>query len=301
MTRYLRSGHPQRGSKEGESPPSSFSTAPGLPKRDSKFVTGQLFHRVPDREARAAVQRSRRHRRCDSALLVACPRRCAFTCSARIRISCSCYTFAFIPARYDNIVCSARRCPAASAPKSGPSSPMRCIHADWMHLGVNAVWLLPFGSAVARRFGALRFLLFFAVTAAAGALGVSADAIGRERARWSAPRRRYPARWRRRCVLRFSAAARSDMFARRRRQRIPCAGVPLSGILRDRARPDFPRSSGSAVNMLFGLGSMPLPASPTSRSPGRRISAAFSPACCCFRWFDPVVAAVESDDSGAAQ
>ena len=43
------------------------------------------------------------------------------------------------------------------------------IHANWMHLGVNAVWLLPFGSAVARRFGALRFVVFFAVTAAAGA------------------------------------------------------------------------------------------------------------------------------------
>jgi membrane associated rhomboid family serine protease len=38
-----------------------------------------------------------------------------------------------------------------------------------MHFGVNAVWLLAFGSAVARRFGAMRFLAFFAVTAAAGA------------------------------------------------------------------------------------------------------------------------------------
>ena len=44
------------------------------------------------------------------------------------------------------------------------------LHASWIHLGVNAIWFLPFGSAVARRFGALRFLIFFAVTAAAGAL-----------------------------------------------------------------------------------------------------------------------------------
>ena len=35
---------------------------------------------------------------------------------------------------------------------------------------MNLVWLLPFGSAVARRFGSARFLAFFAVTAAAGAL-----------------------------------------------------------------------------------------------------------------------------------
>ena len=39
-----------------------------------------------------------------------------------------------------------------------------------MHLGFNAVWLLAFASPVARRFGARRFLLFFAVTIAAGAL-----------------------------------------------------------------------------------------------------------------------------------
>jgi membrane associated rhomboid family serine protease len=43
------------------------------------------------------------------------------------------------------------------------------IHGDITHLGLNTVWLLAFGSAVARRFGAVRFLAFFMVTAAAGA------------------------------------------------------------------------------------------------------------------------------------
>ena len=43
------------------------------------------------------------------------------------------------------------------------------LHASVLHLGVNAIWFLPFGSALARRFGALRFLAFFMVTAAAGA------------------------------------------------------------------------------------------------------------------------------------
>ena len=43
------------------------------------------------------------------------------------------------------------------------------LHADFMHLGFNGVWLLAFGSAVARRFGAVRFLWFYALTAAAGA------------------------------------------------------------------------------------------------------------------------------------
>ena len=44
------------------------------------------------------------------------------------------------------------------------------LHANLSHIGFNVLWLLPFGSALARRFGALRFFLFMAVTAAAGAL-----------------------------------------------------------------------------------------------------------------------------------
>jgi membrane associated rhomboid family serine protease len=44
------------------------------------------------------------------------------------------------------------------------------LHADLTHLGFNVLWLLPFGSAIARRFGATRFYLFLAVSAAGGAL-----------------------------------------------------------------------------------------------------------------------------------
>lgn len=43
------------------------------------------------------------------------------------------------------------------------------IHGDWVHLAVNAAWLAAFGSAVARRFGVVRFLAFSAMGAAAGA------------------------------------------------------------------------------------------------------------------------------------
>lgn len=42
------------------------------------------------------------------------------------------------------------------------------LHGSWMHDILNSVWLLAFGSAVARRFGTMRFALFFAVTALAG-------------------------------------------------------------------------------------------------------------------------------------
>ena len=44
------------------------------------------------------------------------------------------------------------------------------LHADITHLGLNCFWLLAFGSATARRFGGVRFALFFSVTAIAGAL-----------------------------------------------------------------------------------------------------------------------------------
>ncbi len=42
------------------------------------------------------------------------------------------------------------------------------LHADWVHFGINSVWLAAFGAPVARRFGTWRFLAFTAVTAIAG-------------------------------------------------------------------------------------------------------------------------------------
>jgi membrane associated rhomboid family serine protease len=78
-------------------------------------------------------------------------------------------SFAFIPARYDTAFVLDGALPGGGA-DVWTFVTYALIHADWIHLGVNAVWLLPFGSAVARRFGTLRFLAFFAVTAAAGAI-----------------------------------------------------------------------------------------------------------------------------------
>ncbi|MDJ1159390.1 rhomboid family intramembrane serine protease [Chelatococcus sp. SYSU_G07232] len=43
------------------------------------------------------------------------------------------------------------------------------LHGSWLHLAFNSLWLLAFGSPVARRFGPARFLLLFAVCAVAGA------------------------------------------------------------------------------------------------------------------------------------
>jgi membrane associated rhomboid family serine protease len=43
------------------------------------------------------------------------------------------------------------------------------LHADFVHLAVNCVWLLAFGPIVARRYRTVLFLLFFAVCGVAGA------------------------------------------------------------------------------------------------------------------------------------
>lgn len=44
------------------------------------------------------------------------------------------------------------------------------MHAGWSHLLMNVLWLLAFGSPVAKRFGTLRFILFCLLAAPAGAL-----------------------------------------------------------------------------------------------------------------------------------
>ena len=77
--------------------------------------------------------------------------------------------FAFIPARYDSSAVLDGALLGGLGAEIWTFVSYSLIHADWTHFGVNAVWLLPFGSAVARRFGAARFLAFYAATAAAGA------------------------------------------------------------------------------------------------------------------------------------
>jgi membrane associated rhomboid family serine protease len=77
--------------------------------------------------------------------------------------------FSFIPARYDWTVLASEAWRHGWGAAVWSFVTYAFIHADLNHLFFNALWLLAFGTPVARRFGALRFLAFFAVTAAAGA------------------------------------------------------------------------------------------------------------------------------------
>jgi membrane associated rhomboid family serine protease len=77
--------------------------------------------------------------------------------------------FAFIPARFDP-----RVLPDVDWPGGWPGDvwtffTYALIHGDIGHLVFNGVWLLAFGSPVARRLGGRRFMVFLAATAAAGA------------------------------------------------------------------------------------------------------------------------------------
>jgi membrane associated rhomboid family serine protease len=86
-------------------------------------------------------------------------------------------TFGFIPARYGGGL-AIGSLPGGFAADLWTFFTYAFIHADWTHLGLNLAWLVPFGSAVARRFGAWRYTLFMLVTAALGAMAHLATHIG---------------------------------------------------------------------------------------------------------------------------
>jgi membrane associated rhomboid family serine protease len=77
--------------------------------------------------------------------------------------------FGFIPKRYDTTLLDVTF-PGGAGAKIWTFVTYSLLHANLTHIGFNVLWLLPFGSALARRFGAVRFYVFMAVTAAAGAL-----------------------------------------------------------------------------------------------------------------------------------
>ncbi len=86
-------------------------------------------------------------------------------------------TFAFIPARYgSNFVDGSL--PGGFGADLWTFFTYAFIHADLLHLGLNLAWLLPFGTALARRFGAWRYSIFMLVMSAAGALAHLAGNFG---------------------------------------------------------------------------------------------------------------------------
>jgi membrane associated rhomboid family serine protease len=79
-------------------------------------------------------------------------------------------TFAFIPARYGTDLVTGAVFPGGFGAELWTFFSYAFIHADLLHIGLNLAWLIPFGTALARRFGPWRYVAFMLVTAAAGAL-----------------------------------------------------------------------------------------------------------------------------------
>jgi membrane associated rhomboid family serine protease len=77
------------------------------------------------------------------------------------------YALSFIPARYGEL---AALYPGGVAARYWTPLTYALLHADGVHLAVNMFWMAAFGSAVARRLGAARFLVLSVAATLAGAL-----------------------------------------------------------------------------------------------------------------------------------
>jgi membrane associated rhomboid family serine protease len=192
--------------------------------------------------------------------------------------------FGFIPQRYDSTLLAVPYAGGSGA-KVWTFVTYSLLHANLSHIGFNVLWLLPFGSALARRFGAVRFFLFMAVTAAAGALahllthehaiapmiGASASVSGTMAA-----------------AIRF-AFVQGSFLSFSRGDADVAAKVPalsLSRALRDRRVLGF-LAVWFGVNIVFGVGSITLGAEGASVAWQAHIGG-FLAGLMLFSLFDPV-------------
>ncbi|MEO1199128.1 MAG: rhomboid family intramembrane serine protease [Pseudomonadota bacterium] len=79
------------------------------------------------------------------------------------------YAFGFVPLRYDPSVVLNFTFPLEPVGAWVAPATHALLHASFVHLAVNALWLIAFGAPLARRFGAVRFALFSGLAAVAGA------------------------------------------------------------------------------------------------------------------------------------
>jgi len=192
--------------------------------------------------------------------------------------------FAFIPARYDASGVLGSLLPGGAGADIWTFVTYSLLHGSWTHLTVNAVWLLAFGSALARRFGALRFLTFFAVTAAAGAAmhlltnaGSQAPMIGASASISGAMAAAMRFVFQRGGPLDALGSDDQEAF------RVPA--LPLTGVLSD-PRVLLFLGVWFGINLLFGLGSEPMTGDNEIVAWQAHIGG-FLAGLLLFSWFDP--------------
>jgi len=198
------------------------------------------------------------------------------------------WLFAFVPVRYQSSVLGQGLFPGGTAADVWTFVTYAFLHGSWSHLILNSVWLLAFGTPVARRFGPVRFLLFFALTAAGGAVAHLAVHAGM----------RVPMIGASAAISGFMAAAMRFAFLRggplrllgndpEGAYRIPAQ--PLLTVLRDPRVLIF-LAVWFGMNLLFGLGSLGVDGSDQSIAWQAHIGG-FMSGLLAFALFDPVKAA----------
>ena len=206
-------------------------------------------------------------------------------------------TFAFIPARYGAASVFSGELPGGWAADIWTFVTYAFIHGSATHLLVNSIWLLPFGSAVARRFGAVRFLAFFAATAAVGAAFHLATNFGSEQPVIGASA----------AISGFMAASVRFAFQRggpldmlrgghEDSYRVPA--VPLLAALRDMRIVAF-LGAWFGLNILFGIGTLAMPGVQEAVAWQAHIGG-FLAGLLLFALFDPIAAPQpQAEDDGA--
>jgi len=200
-------------------------------------------------------------------------------------------TFAFIPARY--VADIGGSLPGGFGAELWTFFTYAFLHADLLHLGVNIAWLLPFGTALARRFGVWRYSAFMLVTAAAGAfahlisyrgamvpmIGASAAISGMMAA-----------------AMRFVFQQGGPLAVWRRQSDGKSYRVPASPLFATLREPRFLifLAVWIGLNALFGLGTLPI------AEEGQQVAwqahiGGFLAGLVLFNAFDPAASQEESD------
>lgn len=204
------------------------------------------------------------------------------------------WLFAFMPLRYESSVLG-NAYPGGLAADVWTFVTYALLHGSWTHVGLNGVWLLAFGTPIARRFGAVRFLLFFAVTAAGGALahlavyaGSPVPMVGASAAISGFMAAAIRFAFQRGGPLRLIGSHQDEAY------RVPAP--PLLTVLREPRALVF-LAAWFGLNLLFGLGSFGVDGAEQSVAWEAHVGG-FLAGLIGFAAFDPIKPARPSDRGG---
>ena len=197
-------------------------------------------------------------------------------------------TFAFIPARYDATLFAGGSFAGGIGADLWTFFAYALLHADLLHIAVNVAWLLPFGTALARRFGPWRYVAFTLAVTAAGAFahlithrGAVVPMIGASAAISGAMA----------AALRFVFQQGAPLGLWRADGDAAPYRMPALSLLATLRNPRFLIFIGVwiALNALFGVGSLPIGGGAGQEVAWQAHIGGFVAGLLLFNAFDPVV------------